>query len=134
KCMNEIKHQLLARIEADRNVIVEFLRGFLRCKSPNPPGDTLAAAQFVAAFLDRSGLSYKKVAAKEDRPNIIATTRFPKPGRHLVLNGHIDVFPVGVESAWKHDPWGGELHDGRIYGRGACDMKCGTTASIFTYA
>jgi len=132
--MNDIKNQLLARIDADRNVIVEFLRGFLRCKSPNPPGDTLAAAQFVAAFLERAGLTYKKVAAKEDRPNIIATTRFPMPGPHLVLNGHIDVFPVGVESEWKRDPWGGELQDGRIYGRGACDMKCGTTASIFTYA
>lgn len=131
--MNEIRNQLLARIDADRDLIVDFLRGFLRCKSPNPPGDTLAAAQFVAAFLEQSGLPYKKVAPKEDRPNIVATTQFPRPGRHLVLNGHIDVFPVGVESDWKHDPWGGELEDGRIYGRGACDMKCGTTASIFTY-
>jgi len=132
--MNEIKSQLLARIEADRDVIVEFLRGFLRCRSPNPPGETLAAANYVAAFLERSGLPFKTVAPKEDRPNIIATTQFNKPGRHLVLNGHIDVFPVGVESDWKHDPWGGDLEDGRIYGRGACDMKCGTTASIFTYA
>jgi succinyl-diaminopimelate desuccinylase len=132
--MNEIRNQLLARIDADRDTIVEFLRGFLRCKSPNPPGDTAAAAQYVGAFLERSGLSYKRVAPKADRPNIVATTNFRKPGRHLVLNGHIDVFPVGVESEWKHDPWGGELEDGRIYGRGACDMKCGTTASIFTYA
>ena len=43
------------------------------------------------------------------------------------------MFPVGDGAGWTHDPWGGELVDGRIYGRGACDMKCGTTASIFTF-
>jgi len=46
---------------------------------------------------------------------------------------HIDVFPVGDGAGWTHDPWGAELVDGRIYGRGACDMKCGTTAAIFTF-
>lgn len=132
--MNGIRHQLLARVDADRDAIVEFLRGFLRCRSANPPGDTLEAAQFIGAFLERAGLPYERVAPREDRPNILATTRFREPGRHLVLNGHIDVFPVGSASEWRHDPWGGDLEDGRIYGRGACDMKCGTTASIFTYA
>jgi succinyl-diaminopimelate desuccinylase len=66
-------------------------------------------------------------------PNIVATFEAGKPGRHLALNGHIDVFPVGDGAGWTRDPWGGELADGRIYGRGACDMKCGTTASIFTF-
>jgi succinyl-diaminopimelate desuccinylase len=50
-----------------------------------------------------------------------------------VLNGHTDVFPVGDEP-WTRDPWGGEVADGRVYGRGACDMKAGTTASLFAYA
>src|SRR5262249_57813215 len=40
---------------------------------------------------------------------------------------------VGDGAGWTHDPWGGELVDGRIYGRGACDMKCGTTASVFSF-
>ena len=40
---------------------------------------------------------------------------------------------MGDGAGWTHDPWGGELVDGRIYGRGACDMKCGTTASVFTF-
>jgi succinyl-diaminopimelate desuccinylase len=66
-------------------------------------------------------------------PNFIADRRFDAPGPHLVLNGHIDVFPVEAPETWTQDPWGAALVDGRIYGRGACDMKCGTTASIFTY-
>ncbi len=51
-----------------------------------------------------------------------------------MLNGHIDVFPVGDGFGWTRDPWGGEIVGGKIYGRGAADMKCGTSASIITYA
>jgi succinyl-diaminopimelate desuccinylase len=49
------------------------------------------------------------------------------------MNGHIDVFPVGNPAEWSHGPWSGEVENGRVYGRGACDMMAGTTASIFTY-
>ena len=67
-------------------------------------------------------------------PNIVATFEAGHPGRHLVLNGHIDVFPVADDGlGWTRDPWGGELVDGKIYGRGVADMKCGTSASIWTY-
>jgi len=55
------------------------------------------------------------------------------PGRHLVLNGHIDVFPVGDHEHWTQPPWSGAVADGRIWGRGVADMKCGTTASIWTF-
>ena len=51
-----------------------------------------------------------------------------------MLNGHIDVFPAGDAGRWKHDPWSGAIDDGRLYGRGVADMKCGTTASLITYA
>jgi acetylornithine deacetylase len=49
----------------------------------------------------------------------------------LVFNGHIDVVPEGDHANWKYDPWGAELVDGRIYGRGACDMKSGLMAALF---
>ena len=67
-------------------------------------------------------------------PNLVATTRFDRPGRHLVLNGHIDVFPIGDRAEWTRDPLSGDIVDGRVHGRGTVDMKCGTSASIFTYA
>ena len=131
--MNATKQQLLDWIEQDREVLVGFLQGFLRCKTPNPPGNTLEAGDFIKAFLDSRKLSYKVISPHPEMPNIVASKAFEQSGRHLVLHGHIDVFPIGLLSDWKHDPWGGEISDGRIYGRGACDMKCGTTASIFTY-
>src|SRR5262245_4844136 len=127
------KKELLDRIEQDRDRLIDFLRGFIRCASPNPPGDTLAAAAHVRALLDAHKVDYRIIAPNQIMPNIVATFDCGKPGRHLALNGHMDVFPVGDGEGWTRDPWGAELVDGKIYGRGACDMKCGTTASLFTF-
>jgi succinyl-diaminopimelate desuccinylase len=128
------KQQLLDRVEADRDVIVNFLRGFISAKSPNPPGDTREATSYVTRFLEERGIPYKSVGPDSEKPNIVSTLRLPVKGRTLVLNGHVDVFPVGDGTGWSHDTWGSDVVDGRIYGRGACDMKTGTTASIYTYA
>jgi succinyl-diaminopimelate desuccinylase len=131
--MADRKQALLERIERDRELLIDFLRGFIRCASPNPPGNTLEAAAYIRKLLDAHGVSYRVIAPQETMPNLVATFDTGKTGRHLALNGHIDVFPVGDGAGWTRDPWGGELVDGKIYGRGACDMKCGTTASIFTF-
>jgi len=128
-----LKDALMGRIEADRALLIDFLQRFVRCKTPNPPGDTLAAARLVEETLDKRGIAYQTVAPAADRPNYIASFDTGRPGKHLVLNGHIDVFPVESETGWTRDPWSAELADGKIYGRGACDMRCGTTASIFTF-
>jgi succinyl-diaminopimelate desuccinylase len=130
--MDGHKTRLLERVDADRDELIGFLRAFIRCASPNPPGDTREAAAHVLKLLDARGIAYRIIAPQQTMPNIVATFEGGKPGRHLALNGHIDVFPVD-STGWTQDPWGGALVDGRIYGRGACDMKCGTTASIFTF-
>lgn len=52
-------------------------------------------------------------------------------GKHLIFNGHIDVVPVGDPANWHHAPWDADLQDGRIYGRGACDMKGGLMAALY---
>ena len=131
--MESRKAELLERIESDSEVLLDFFRRFIRCPSPNPPGDTREAAGHIRQLLTRRGVDCRVIAPNEIMPNIVATFDAAKPGRHLALNGHIDVFPVGDGEGWTRDPWGGELVDGRIWGRGACDMKCGTTASIFTF-
>jgi succinyl-diaminopimelate desuccinylase len=130
--MDATKQALLERIESDKATLIDFLRGFIRCKSPNPPGNTTEVAAYVRGFLDRHGLAYRVIAPNELMPNIVATFDAAVPGRHLALNGHMDVFPVD-STGWTVDPWGGDLVDGKIYGRGACDMKCGTTAALFTF-
>ena len=62
------------------------------------------------------------IAPQADMPNIVARFDAPKAGRHLVLNGHMDVFPA-ADHEWSRSPWSGEIIDGRIYGRGACDIE-----------
>ena len=125
--------RLLNRVDKDKEKLIEFLQGFLRVPSPNPPGDTTKASKYITDYLDAKCIDYKVVGPDPTKPNIISHFKAPKKGNKLILNGHIDVFPVVSSEGWSHHPWGGELVDGRIYGRGACDMKAGTTASIYTY-
>ncbi|MEA2779376.1 MAG: succinyl-diaminopimelate desuccinylase [Rhodospirillaceae bacterium] len=131
--MNKGKADILDWIERDRDRLIGFLSGFLQARSPNPPGDTREAGDYVRAFLEAEALTYSVVSPHPEMPNFIASFEGDGAGRHLVLNGHMDVFPVGQSDAWKHGPWSGAVADGCIWGRGAVDMKCGTTASLFTY-
>ena len=132
--MTDARRGLLERIEADRDRLVGFLQAFTRIDTANPSGDTRGGAAFIGDFLERAGRPYRRIAPQEAMPNLLAATRFTRPGRHLVLNGHIDVFPAGDRARWTHGPLSGAIVDGRLHGLGTVDMKCGTTASIFTYA
>src|SRR3546814_4771783 len=100
-------------IERDRDVIVEFVREFVRRATPNPPGDTTASADFVREFLNQHRLPFREIAPAPDRPNFVGTVQFAPGERHLVLNGHIDVFPVEDAAAWTPEPWAGELGEAR---------------------
>jgi succinyl-diaminopimelate desuccinylase len=127
------KAELLAWIEQDREAIITFLCDLVRAPSPNPPGDTREAAAVITDLLDRSNLPWRTVAPIPEWPNILGTFEAPRPGRHLILNGHIDVFPVDESETWTHGPWSGALADGKIWGRGVTDMKAGTAAMVMTY-
>ena len=128
--MNELQRHLLARLDADRDHLVAFFSRFLQAKSANPPGDTRPAADAIAGYLRAKGVPFRIEAAYDHMPNVVGSFAMAAPGRHLVLNGHIDVFaPIDDATAWT-----GEVKDGAIYGRGASDMKCGTAASVFAYA
>jgi succinyl-diaminopimelate desuccinylase len=131
--MRPLEEELLARLETCRARSIAFLRDLLRVPSPNPPGDTRAAANFLQRALVAGGLAPEVFAPHAEMPNIVAAfAGGAGPGRHLVLNGHIDVFPVAAHG-WTKDPWGGEIIDGRIYGRGACDMKCGLASITLAF-
>lgn len=132
----EDREQLLAWIEAERDEILTFFQDFVRAKSPNPPGDTTEAVAHITRFLERQGVPFRLVDPEPTMANVLGSFEGTAPGKHLVLNGHIDVFPVGENpeaEGWTQDPWCGALVDGKVYGRGSADMKCGTSSSIWTY-
>ena len=70
----------------------------------------------------------------ESRPITVGTFRGAGGGRSLIINGHIDVVHEGERERWSVDPFGAELREGRIYGRGAVDMKGGIAAALFALA
>jgi succinyl-diaminopimelate desuccinylase len=125
-----VRDQILAWIERDRDELVQFLSRFVAIPSPNPPGDTTAAASFLLAHLHANGFPAENRAAKPHLPNIVGGFGAATP--HLVLNGHIDVFPSGPPASWSRDPWSGAVDGNRVHGRGVADMKCGTAASVWT--
>ena len=130
------KNEILDWINDEKSQIVSFLQDFIRAKSPNPPGDTVNASKVIRSLLKKHNAPIRVVAPQKSMPNLIGTIEGANAGRHLVLNGHIDVFPVSghpQKEGWITPPWSGEVIDEKIYGRGSTDMKCGTSASIWTY-
>jgi acetylornithine deacetylase len=66
----------------------------------------------------------------DGNPNVVAVLKGTGGGKSIILNGHIDVVPVGNEKNWKHEPFSGHIENGKLYGRGATDMKGGTVALL----
>ncbi|HMB81854.1 MAG TPA: acetylornithine deacetylase/succinyl-diaminopimelate desuccinylase family protein [Vicinamibacterales bacterium] len=129
--------RILAEVDRAADEIVQFAADLVRIPTVNPPGEEYeACAHFLGGFLKRRAFEIEYIAA-EGRPE--HTARFPRvnvigsrrggPGPVVHLNGHIDVVPAG--DGWTVDPFGGLVRDGKIYGRGVCDMKAGIAAAVF---
>jgi succinyl-diaminopimelate desuccinylase len=113
-----------ARRAVSEQDVLSLAQTLVRIPTENPPGTTDDACRALASAIEPSGFQVEYFEAAEGATSLIATFEFPTPGRTLLLNGHLDVVPVGPSgNEWKHDPWGGEVVDGRLYGRGSLDMK-----------
>lgn len=127
--------ELLRAIDADGTAHISFLKAFVQAPSPNPPGDTRAAADVIVNYLKTKGITPEIMAPQPSMPNVVHDFACENShGPRLIMNGHIDVFPVGNSAPdWSRDPWSGDVHNGRLHGRGTVDMKAGTAASIIAY-
>ncbi|MDB5378568.1 MAG: putative vacuolar carboxypeptidase Cps1, partial [Rubritepida sp.] len=126
----------LAAVTARREGIVDATLRLIAAPSPNPPLDSRAAASVAAALIREAvpGCPIEVIETGDDIVNLVAVLKGRAPGRRVVLSGHLDTYPVLEELSWTVDPLKGTVRDGRIYGRGACDMKGGIAASIATFA
>jgi acetylornithine deacetylase/succinyl-diaminopimelate desuccinylase-like protein len=114
---------------ADADSPVELLRALLRFDTSNPPGNERPCLQFVSELLQNAGVGVRFFARDDQRPNVVARLHGRGDSPPLLLYGHIDVVPANA-SEWKHDPFGGELIDGEVWGRGALDMKGGAAMLV----
>ncbi|PYN69070.1 MAG: hypothetical protein DMD93_08110 [Candidatus Rokuibacteriota bacterium] len=101
---------------------VDLLRRYLMVDTTNPPGNEAAGARFLAAVLERNGIASETVEAAPGRANLVARLAGDGSLPGIVLHHHIDVV-YADRRYWTVDPFGGEVRDGYLYGRGAIDMK-----------
>jgi len=129
--------KILKEVAARRDELVTLTQDLIRIPTLNPPGHNYREiCEFLADRLGASGFQVELIRAqgaigdsdKYPRWNLVARREGVKTGDCVHFNSHHDVVEVG--HGWTRDPFGGALEDGRIYGRGACDMKGGLAASI----
>lgn len=125
--------QVMDRVKRDESEIVAVCRDLVRVPSENPPGDTTKVFEHAQELLTKWKFPFKLHEPAPGRQNLVATWDSGRPGKHLVFNGHLDVFPAGPRALWTHDPYAGDIEKGRLYGRGTTDMKGGVTASLFAF-
>ena len=125
---------ILDDVEAARPDLIEITQRLVRIPSETPPSDTRDVAQAVADRL--SGLDHVAVSFHPSEPpieNLVARVTADRPGKRLILNGHLDTYPCGDRGAWSDDPFSGAMRDGRIYGRGSADMKGGVACLMTVF-
>lgn len=135
--------KVLEWIESRESYLNDFLRSLIAI--PSVTGEELEIQKFIAHKLESMGLEidlwepdHEELKSHpaylpsdrgyKDRPNVVATLRGSGGGRSLLFNGHVDVIPSGPIETWEHPPWAGDIERGRLYGRGASDMKSGLAA------
>lgn len=150
--MNQIsiREKIKERIDHNQDKIVKFCQKLIQFDShvDPPTGYEGEIQQWLKGQLDQMGmqvdvwepteedlLKYKgyRPGQKRDysgRPNVVGVLKGKGRGKSLILNGHVDTVPIGLPEFWKHNPLGGEIEEGKIYGRGASDMKSGIAAMI----
>ena len=110
--------------------LVDLTRQLIQIPTENPPGNEKPAFLFLRTILPGMGFHVKPYISPAGRWNIVATRRWGKGGRTLIFNGHLDVVPAGDPHQWTYPPFQGRITNGRIYGRGASDMKGGIASFL----
>ena len=112
----------------DEKEVIQFVQELVRIPSINPQEKD--CAEFLERKMRDFGLAIQKQEVEKDRPNVIGTLSGGGNGPTLLIEGHTDVVALGDEKKWTVDPFGGEIDDNRLYGRGSMDMKGGLGAAV----
>ena len=135
--MEDKQRAFLQRVEAKEDALIALTQELIRIPTLNPPGEFYRdICEYLDIRLSKRGFTTQLIRAhgtpgdseKYPRWNIVARREGAQSGECVHFNSHIDVVTIG--QGWTKDPFGGELINGKIYGRGSCDMKGGLATSI----
>ncbi len=116
----------------NNNDTVDLVRQFLRINTTNPPGNEEKAVIYLEAILRKAGIDSTIYSPASGRANLMAQLKGKKKGKQVILLSHIDVVSARKDE-WEVDPFGGELHGGYVYGRGAIDMKTQALCQLLAF-
>ncbi|MFN9391011.1 MAG: M20 family metallopeptidase, partial [Betaproteobacteria bacterium] len=108
---------------------VELTRALLHYDTINPPGQEEPCAHHLGGLLEAAGFRVTYHPLGPGRASLVARRGGRDGAKPLCFTGHIDIVPLGAKP-WSRDPFAGETHDGRVYGRGSSDMKSGVAAFV----
>lgn len=128
---SKIRTELARKVEGSLDRLIAVTQRLVAIASPNPPSDTFDVAAVAEALLrEIPGIEVERVEPEPRIVSLIGRFRGRSPGRRLIFNGHLDTFPLLENLPWTVPPLGGVLKDGKLYGRGVCDMKGGIACSL----
>ena len=105
----------------DKSRVLKLLKDLIATNSENPPGHEADVAKVLRDHMESHSIECTTVGPAK-RPNLIFSSHDGQKG-DIVMHGHMDTVPIGPPESWTHDPFSSEIVDGRLFGRGACDMK-----------
>ena len=107
----------------------EITRDLVRIDSINPPGREEQCADYLGTLLQAGGFEVNRYEHAAGRTSLVARLEGESRKKAICFGGHIDVVPLG-ENPWSVEPFAADIIDGRLYGRGSCDMKSGVAAYV----
>lgn len=111
---------------------IQILQDLIRMDTTNPPGNEILCIEYLDKLLQAAGIETTILAKDPNRPNLIARLKGDGSAPGLVLQGHVDVVTTANQE-WDRDPFGGELVDGYLWGRGSLDMKGGVVMMLCAF-
>lgn len=129
--LNDTERELLwQEVEQRRDELIALVADLIRIPNENPGGSQREAVDYVKGYLTEAGFTWQEVGENQEFPCLVAQAGNPK-GQNLLINGHVDVVPAGDRGQWKFDPFGGQVTEDQILGRGTSDMKAGLACALF---
>lgn len=121
-------------LKTNRQQIIQLIADLVKSHNRSNQEDTRPAMSIVQDYFLQLQIPFSILVKEVTMPNLVTSINSSRDDKKLLLNGHLDFLPVENSDLWEHEPFSGSVADGKIYGRGAADMKAGDVAMMVAYA